>query len=67
MSWGSEFKLEECRGLFRIREIFGGAAPPVHERLIGYCALAAEGGGTSVVLFKLPDDAGLFFVGVACA
>lgn len=38
------FKLElkECRWLFRVREIRAGAAPPVHECLIGDTALAAE-------------------------
>ena len=63
------FKLElkECRWLFQGREIRAGAAPPVHECLIGDTALAAECSGASVVVFKLPEDAGLLFVGVACA
>jgi hypothetical protein len=35
-------ELKECRWLFRVREIRAGAAPPVHECLIGDTALAAE-------------------------
>jgi len=65
--WVSKFELKECRWLFRIREIRGGAAPPVYECLIGDSALAAESGGAMVALFKIPDDAGLLFDGVACA
>jgi hypothetical protein len=64
--WGAEFELEECRRLFRDRQVRGGA-PPVHECLIGNSALAAESGGVLVVLLKIPDDAGLLFVGVARA
>jgi hypothetical protein len=64
--WASEFELEECRWLFGDREIRGGA-PPVNECLIGDSALAAEYSGTLILLFKIPDDTGLFFVGVACA
>jgi hypothetical protein len=64
---GFKLELKECRRLFRVREIRAGAAPPVHERLIGDTALAAECSGAAVVVFKLPEDAGLLFVGMACA
>ena len=64
--WGSEFELEECRRLFRDRQVRGGA-PPVHECLIGDSVLAAEYCGALIVLFKIPNDAGLLFVGVARA
>jgi hypothetical protein len=39
---GFKLELKECRWLFRVREIRAGAAPPVHECLIGDTALAAE-------------------------
>jgi hypothetical protein len=65
--WGSEFEFEECRWLFLGREIRADAAPPVHEGLIGDSALSAEGRGALVGVFKIPEDAGLLFVGAACA
>ena len=64
---GSEFKLDECRWCGFEWQGGGGLSPPVHERLVGYAALAAESGGASIVLFKLPDDSGLLLVGAACA
>ena len=64
---GSEFELEECRCLVRFRELRRGAASPVHECLIGDSALAAESSGALVVLFKIPEYAGLLFVDTACA
>ena len=64
---GSELELEECRR-FGCGWLGGGdPSPPVHERLVGYPALTAESSGASIVVLKLPDDAGLFPVGVACA
>ena len=39
---GFKLELKECRWLFRVREIRTGAAPPVHECLIGETALVAE-------------------------
>jgi hypothetical protein len=64
---GSEFELEECRWLGWNRQGSGSPSPPVHERLVGYPALAAESSSASIVVLKIPDDAGPFLVGVACA
>ena len=47
--------------------ICGGAAPPVHECLIGDSVLAAESGGALVGVLEIAENTGLLLVGVACA
>jgi hypothetical protein len=65
--WDSEFEFEECGGLILARAGGFGPSSPVREGLRGDPALPAEIHCAALVILKLPDDAGLLFVGVACA
>lgn len=67
MVHGSEFEIKECRCLFRVREIRGGSLSPVREGVTGNPELAAEVHCAALVILKVPDGAGLLFIGAACA